>query len=190
MSKGLQLRFGIITLMIFFAALSRLLPHPVNFTPVGGMALFGAAYFTKKYWAFIVPLAAMFLSDLLINNVMYPILYPEYYNGFVLMTPGWYYIYGAFAVIGAMGLGMLKKIKWPLVIGSSLMASIIFFLMTNFGVWASGTMYPMNFAGLMASYTAGLPFFLNTVVGDLFYVSVLFGGFEWVKAQKPALVGS
>lgn len=184
MSKQLDTRFGIITLMILFAALSRLLPHPVNFTPIGGMALFGAAYFTKKHWAFIIPLVAMFISDLIINNVVYPIVYPEYYNGFTLLTGGWYYMYGAFALIAAMGLFTLKNIKLPNLIGSSLAASLIFFLVTNFGTWASGTMYPMTLSGLGMSYAAGLPYFFNTIAGDFFYVAVMFGSFEWVKGYR------
>ena len=187
MSKQFDLRFGIIALLIFFAAFSRLIPHPFNFTPVGGMALFGAAYFTKKYWAFIIPLAAMFVSDLIINNLVYPVIYPEYYEGFTLMTQGWYWMYGSFALIALLGMTVLKKIKIPTLIASSLGASIIFFVITNFGSWASGIMYPMNMTGLMAAYTAGIPFFWNTIAGDLFYVGVLFGSFELVKMQFPRL---
>ena len=187
MSKQFDLRFGIIAILIFFAAFSRLIPHPFNFTPVGGMALFGAAYFTKKYWAFIIPLAAMFISDLIINNLVYPVVYPQYYEGFTLMTQGWDWMYGSFALIALLGMTVLKKIKIPTLIASSLGASLIFFVITNFGSWASGIMYPMNMTGLMAAYTAGLPFFLNTIAGDLFYVGVLFGSFELVKMQFPRL---
>jgi len=187
MSKQLDLRFGIIAVMIFFAAFSRLIPHPLNFTPIGGMALFGAAYFTKKYWAFIIPLAAMFASDLIINNMVYPVLYPEYYQGFTLMTQGWYWTYGSFALIALLGMKVLKKIKVPTLIASSLGASLIFFIVTNFGSWTTGLLYPLNATGLMASYAAGLPFFLNTIAGDLFYVGVLFGSFELVKMQFPKL---
>lgn len=187
MSKKFDLRFGIIALLIFFAAFSRLIPHPFNFTPVGGMALFGAAYFTKKYWAFIIPLAAMFISDLIINNLVYPVVYPQYYEGFTLMTQGWYWMYGSFALIALMGMTVLKKVKVPALIASSLGASLIFFVVTNFGSWASGLLYPLNMTGLLASYTAGLPFFLNTVYGDLFYVGVLFGSFEFFKIQFPRL---
>jgi len=188
MSKQIDVRFGLIAMMIVFAAFSRLLPHPVNFTPVGGMALFGAAYFTKKYWAFIIPLVAMFLSDLVINNLVYPVLYPQYYEGFTLMTQGWYWMYGSFALIAALGIFALKKVKLPVLIGTSLGASLIFFLITNFGTWASGLIYPAGLAGLGMSYAAGLPFLLNTIAGDLFYVGVMFGSFELLKAQYPRLV--
>ncbi len=187
MNRKIDLRFGLIALFIFLAALSRLLPHPPNFTPVGGMALFGAAYFTKKYWAFLVPFVALFISDLIINNLIYPIVYPEYYQGFTLMTQGWYWYYGAFALIAFFGTFMLKKVKPTNLLISSLVASTLFFLITNFGTWATGMIYPMNGAGLLASFTAGLPFFLNTLAGDLFYVTVLFGAFELIQNRYPQL---
>ena len=78
MNRKLNLRFGIIVALIFLAALSRFLPHPPNFTPVGGMALFGAAYFARKYWAFIIPFLAIWLSNLVIDNIFLA----QYYDGF------------------------------------------------------------------------------------------------------------
>ena len=185
MNRKIDLRFGLIVLFIFFAALSRLIPHAPNFTPIGGMALFGAAYFTKKYWSFLIPLIALFLSDLVINNLIYPSLYPKYYQGFTLFTQGWYWYYGAFALIACMGIFALKKIKPMNLLLSSVAASVVFFIITNFGTWASGTIYPMDASGLLASYTAGLPFFWNTLMGDLFYVLVLFGSFEYIQRRFP-----
>lgn len=186
MNTKIDLRFGIIVLMIVVAALSRLLPHPPNFTPIGGMALFGAAYFSKKYLAFIIPLLALWMSDLVLNNVIYPIQFPEYYDGtFAWGISPW--IYSSFALIVLLGFGLLKKVKIPTLIGSSVLASILFFLLTNFGVWASGTAYPMTFDGLMTCYAAGIPFFWNTLAGDLFYVGVLFGGYAFAQQRflKP-----
>lgn len=187
MNRKIDLRFGLIVAMIFLAALSRLLPHPPNFTPIGGMALFGAAYFTKKYWAFLIPFIALFISDLVINNLIYPIVYPEYYEGFTLFTTGWYWYYGAFALITLLGFQTLKEVKPTYLIGSSLAASVLFFLITNIGAWASGMMYPMDASGLMASFVAGIPFFGYTIAGDLFYVAVLFGAFEMIEARFPQL---
>ena len=135
MNKKINPRFGIIALFIMLAAVSRILPHPPNFTPIGGMALFGAAYFTRKYWVFLIPFLALWLSDLVINNIVYPIQYPEYYSGFLLFTEGWYVMYGAFALIALMGMGWLKKVTIPNLLGASLLASVIFFLITNFGAW-------------------------------------------------------
>lgn len=182
MNKKIDLRFGIVALMIVLAALSRLLPHPPNFTPIGGIALFGAAYFSRKYLAFLIPIAALWISDLLLNNVILPRQFPEYYDGtFAWGISPW--IYGSFALIVLLGFGLLKQIKIPRLIGGSVLASILFFLITNFGVWASGTAYPMTFDGLMACYTAAIPFFWNTLAGDLFYVGVLFGGYALVQKR-------
>ena len=67
------------------------------------------------------------------------------------------------------------------------MASSLFFLMSNFGVWTTGLMYPLTVQGLIACYTAALPFFLNTLAGDLLYSSALFGSFELVRYRFPVL---
>ncbi len=185
----ISLRTGVIAGIIGLAALSRLLPHPPNFTPIAGIGLFGAAYFSRKYLAFLIPFAAMWISDLVINNVVYPIVYPEFYNGFTLFTNGWYWMYGAFALIIGLGFLTLKKVRPLPLIGTSLLASLVFFLVTNFGSWAisSGTLYAADSSGLIAAYTAGLPFFWNTIAGDLFYVGVMFGSFEWLRMRYPAL---
>lgn len=171
--------------MILMAALSRLLPHPDNVTPVGAMALFGGAYFSRKYLAFLLPLVAMWFSDLLLNNLYYARLYPEYYDGFVWFGNWW--VYGAFIVMVGLGIALLKKVSVTRVIGASLLGSILFFLITNFGAWAVDPMYPKTVGGLTAAYAAGIPFFRNTLLGDLVYCGVLFGGFEWAKANWPVL---
>lgn len=179
----ITLRFGVISAMILLAAMSRLVPHPANFAPIGGMALFGAAYFSKRYWAFIIPIVSMWLTDLVLNNVVYS----QYFDHFVWFYQGFYWTYGAFVLIGLLGFVILKQIKIQNLILASLLASIVFFLVSNFGVWASTTMYPKDFIGLITCYTAGLPFFKNTLLGDLVYTCVLFGAFEFAQRRIPAL---
>jgi hypothetical protein len=183
MKKKIRLRFGVIAALILLAALSRLIPHPANFAPVGGMALFGAAYFSKRYWAFIVPVVSMWISDLVLNNVVYA----SYFDRFVWFYGGSLFTYGAFALIVLSGMFTLRKIRIPSLTASALGASVIFFLVSNFGVWFSGTMYSKDFSGLIACYTAGLPFFQNTVLGDLVYTGVLFGAFEYAMRRFPIL---
>ena len=173
----------IVTGFIVFAALTRLLPHAYNFTPIGAIALFGAAYFTKKKWALIIPLVAIWMSDLLLNNL----IYSEFYEGFTLFTSGFLYIYGSIAMIVILGYYLLKKITFGRVLGGALGASVIFFIVSNFGVWISGSMYPMTFEGLIACYTAAIPFFHYTIAGNVVYSAVLFGAYEWMKASYPAL---
>ncbi len=183
----MNVRVGVLCAMILGAGLSRLaLTGIPNFSPIGGIALFGAAYFSKKYLAFLVPLVAMYATDLIINNIIYPRMFPEYYDGaFAWGISPWVYV--SFALIILLGFGLLKKINLPRLITASLSASVLFFLITNFAVWSSGTMYPKTFEGLMACYTAAIPFFQNTLLGDLFFVGVLFGAYELLKQQVPAL---
>lgn len=157
---------------IFFiiaAVVLRLLPHLPNFAPIAAMALFGGVYLNKKY-ALIVPLAAMVVSDIFIG----------FYNPWILAS-----VYGSFILIGLLGLWLKNNKTVPNVIGASLLGSVGFFLITNFAVWAvPHSFYPHTLQGLMNSYMMGLPFFRNTLMGDLFYVSVMFGLMEavlWVS---------
>ena len=182
-NKKINLRFGVIGVMILLAALSRLVPHPANFAPIGGMALFGAAYYGKRPWAYIVPIVSMWISDLILNNVVYG----AYFDRFVWFYSGSVFTYGAFALIVAFGTVALRKVRIPALIVSAPAASTIFFLVSNFGVWFSGNMYPKSFDGLIACYTAGIPFFKNTVLGDLVYTGALFGAFEFGMRRFPQL---
>ena len=182
-NKKLNVRFGVLSAMILLAAMSRLIPHPANFAPIGGMALFGAAYYSKRYWAFIIPIVALWISNLLLNNVVYG----QYFDGFVWFKGSSLFIYGAFALIVLFGMVTLKKVRIPRLIVSALGASFIFFLVSNFGVWFSGTMYPKDVGGLIACYVAGIPFFQNTMAGDLVYTAVMFGAFEWSARRFPQL---
>lgn len=176
-------RIIILSGLILAAAVSRLIPHPYNFAPIGAMSLMGAAYFSDKKLSFILPLLAMFLSDLLINNV----LYASYYQGFTIFTPGFAWVYGSIALIVIAGIFLLKKVTLPRVLIGSLSASVIFFVVSNFGVWLSDPDYPLNLGGLLLCYEMAIPFFHNTVLGDLVYSGVLFGGFEYAKTRIPEL---
>jgi hypothetical protein len=182
----LNLRIGVLASIVLVAALSRLLPHPNNVTPVGAMALFGGAYFVKRWQSLVMPFVALWLSDLVLNNVVYKAYNPN----FTLISPHSYWSYGAFALMVALGWVLLKKVKVTNVVVASLIGSTLFFLVTNFGAWFADpfNMYPKGIEGLAASYTLGLPYFLNTVLGDLVWCGVLFGGFEWAKQQFPSVV--
>ena len=152
-----------VSIMVAIAAATRFLPHPPNFTAIGGMALFGAATLTNKKLAFLVPIMAMFISDLFIPN------------GFDLS------VYTAFIAIAAMGL-LISNIKGPMpVIVGSISASVIFFAISNFGVWASQAMYTKNAIGLISCFEAAIPFFPNTLAGDLFFSSLLFSSYAIIK---------
>ncbi len=177
-------RFLIITGFIVLAVLSRILPHPYNFTPLGAIALFGAAYFTDKKWAILIPLIAMWISDLILNNF----IYTAFFEGFTLFNSGMIWIYGSLILIALLGMKFLHKITLPRVLGSAVGASVIFFIVSNFGVWLTSPMYPLNLGGLAACYTAAIPFFHNTLAGDIVYCATLFGAFEYLKYKAPRLV--
>lgn len=183
MKAKINLRWSIITALILLAAFSRIVPHMPNFSPLGAIGLFGAAYFTKKWQAFLIPISATWLSDLFINNVIYARYYPE----FTWFYDGFYWQYGSYLLITLLGIGLLRKINKVRIVTGALMGSAIFFLVSNFGVWAEGNMYPETWDGLFACYMAGLPFLKGTLLGDLFYTGVLFGVFAFVQRQFPVV---
>jgi hypothetical protein len=183
MKKVITLRFGVISAIVFLAAMSRLLPHPPNFAPIGGMALFGAAYYSRRYWAFIIPIASMWISDLVLNNIVYS----KYFDGFVWFYGGSTLTYIAFAMITLFGFFTLKHVRPINLVLSALGASVIFFIVSNFGAWLSMEMYPKTFDGLLSCYVAGIPFFRNTITGDLVYTAILFGVFEFSMKHFPKL---
>ena len=157
-------RYLITFLLILFAALSRLLPHPPNFVPITAMALFGGMCLERKH-AFIVPLAAMAISD--------------YFIGF---STDFLWVYGSFIAIGFIGLWLRSHRGVLQTIGASVTGSILFFAVTNFGVWVSSQLeYPHTLTGLVTCYVAAIPFFRNTLLGDLIYVGVMFGLFEMAR---------
>ena len=165
-------RYAFTFCMILAAALSRLIPHPPNFTPVTALALFGAVYLDKKH-AIIIPIAAMLISDYFIG----------FYSGMV-------WVYGSFIAIGFLGLWLRRHPGMIRTAGVTLAGSILFFLVTNFGVWISSQVsYPHSIDGLVACYVAAVPFFRNTLLGDSCYVAALFGLYEAGRKFIPALAG-
>jgi uncharacterized membrane protein len=147
----------VIILFIAVAAIFRLLPHLPNATPIAAMALFSGVYFNNKKYAFIIPLLAMFLSDLFL--------------GFSMIT---LFVYVAFILVGYIGITS-KKMN----IKTILISSISFFIITNFGVWLIG--YPKTLNGLLECYTLAIPFFRNSLIGDFFFAGVMYYGFEFVS---------
>lgn len=151
--------------IVFFGVLTRLLPHHPNIAPITALCLFGGAYLPKKF-AFL-PLLALLISD--------------YFIGFYGISM--LYVYGSFAFIALIGLWLKKHKRVGFVLGSSLFSSVLFFIITNFGVWAPpSNWYPHTLNGLIQSYTMAIPFFRNTILGDLGYTVVLFGGYELLKS--------
>ena len=165
---------------------SRLIPHYPNFTAIGAISLFAAAFGGRRSIAIIIPYLAMLFSDMILNNIIYAHAYPDDYKGFIFLYRGALWSYAAFGLIVIYGYTLFRKgVNLPKVIFGALGSSLIFYLLSNFGVWAATGAYPVNFSGLMACYAAGLPFLLNQVFGDLFYSLVLFGVALHVFMLKP-----
>ena len=151
--------------LIIFGAALRFLPHAPNFAPITAIAVFGGAYLSRRS-AFVLPLSAMLVSDYFIG----------FYNPAVMAS-----VYLSFAISCLLGVWLRTRKNIANTLGVTLFASVQFYLLTNFAVWAFGTLYPKTAAGLLSSYINALPFFRNTLLGDVFYVGALFGIFELVK---------
>lgn len=150
-------------IIVILAVLMRLVPHPANVAPIAAMALFGGAYLAKRY-AIALPLAAMFISDL-----------------FLGFHPSMPMVYASLVLTGLIGMWVRKRKSVPTVLLASVGSSIIFFVLTNFNYFYATSLYPKTLTGLMESYIMALPFFRNTLLGDLFYTGVFFGGYELIK---------
>lgn len=164
-----NIRFKVVLGMILAAAVVRLLPHPPNFTPIGAMALFGAARFRDWRVGFLAPLVALTLSQFAIRSFY---LFPVIVLAFVMMS--------------CIGLFLRRRSGVLPVSAAVISGSAIFFLVTNFAVWAGGG-YPRTPGGLIVCYTAGIPFFWNTVGGDALYAALLFGGLALAEQKFRAL---
>lgn len=151
--------------LIFIGVILRLIPHPPNFAPISAISLFGAAHLRRKY-AFIIPLLAMFISDVIIGFASF----------WVTIS-----VYLSFVIIGLMGRWLKKRKNLPNIIGVSLTSSLLFFIITNFAVWASTPWYGKNIQGLVKCYWMAIPFFKNTLLGDLVYVGAMFGLYKLIK---------
>lgn len=162
---------GTILFLIMAAAFSRLLPHPVNFTAIGALAIYSASVVPNKFYAGMLPLVAMWISDLVINNV----IYASYQNHFVFFSEGWYWIYFGILAHNVSVWLLAKNRSIGSLAGASALGAIFFFLFSNFGVWYSTHMYPPTFEGLIVCYWAALPFFGNFLAANLFYAAILFG---------------
>lgn len=159
-----QTKLIISVILVSLGVFCRLLPHLWNFAPIAAIALFAGVYLGRRY-AVVLPVLAMLVGDLFIG----------FYDWKLMLM-----VYISFVLIGLLGT-LIKKYKSPeTVVAGSIVASVIFFLATNWAVWQFSPWYAKSLAGLLQCYTLALPFFRNTMFGDLFYTSVLFGAYEAV----------
>tara|TARA_B110000483_G_scaffold22548_1_gene26018 strand:+ start:14483 stop:15052 length:570 start_codon:yes stop_codon:yes gene_type:complete len=159
-----------ITAIVVFGVIARLLPHFPNFAPMGAIALFAVAFYKRKSLALIMPVTAWWLSDLFLNNTRYAVT--EEISWFTLDQ-----LFSIIALIIIVVLGglLLKKVSLSKVILGSTGASLVFFVISNFGVWMKGMLYPKTIQGLIECYSMALPFYQATFLSDMIYTSMFFG---------------
>lgn len=149
-------------LLIAFGFAGRMLPHAWNFTPLIAISLFAGAYLGRRY-VIAIPIITMLLSDVFLG----------FYNVGVMLT-----VYTSIILAGYIGTYLSSQKNLGRLTLATLSSSTLFFLTTNTGVWAFGTMYEKSLTGLFASHTAGIPFFRNMIVGDMWFTLILFGSYE------------
>ena len=169
MKKLIMLNVGIILL----AGLVRLLPHPWNFTPVLAACIYSSFYMNNIFLALSLPLIAVFAGDLSLG----------FYNGII-------WVYSAYILVIIFGVFFRDNFSFKKMGLLAVSGSLIFFIISNFGVWFGGTIYPKNLMGLTACYIAAIPFFYNSLLGTLMYSGLFFGFTEWVTARvkKPIII--
>jgi hypothetical protein len=184
------------TLVIFgailLASISRTIPHPPNFAPMTAMALFAGAVLADKRWAIALPLVSLFVSDLCIEAMHKMGLMSSWG-----IYSGMWVIYVTMVVVTFMGFILRGRKNVGAVAGMTVAGSIVFFVVTNFAVWAGGGLYSQDLGGLVACYTAAIPFFNteapplgflgNTLFGDAVYSTALFGGLALAGKWLPNL---
>lgn len=168
--KQISPRVALIGGIILIGALMRLMPHWPNFTPIAAMALFGGAYIQKKHLAFLIPLAALLLSDLFLGFHKWMIA-----------------VYLSFVLVVMLGMWLKSRVKVGSVLLATVASSLLFFIITNFAVWIGSPFYPQNLAGLIECYSLAVPFLNNGILGDLFFSTVFFGGFYLAQQRFPVL---
>ena len=165
----MNIKIILLCIIIFLVSLTRIFPHPPNFTPILALAIFGGAYFPNKIAALTLPVIAMFLSDLIL--------------GFHSQM---YVVYGTIVILSFLG-NIIKTKNIKNLAISGLVGSLFFFIITNFSVWISGSLYPLTFDGLIQCYIMAIPFFHNTLISTLLFLSVLFFGYNFAEKKYQIL---
>ncbi len=181
-------RFCFLTVLAILAAVSRLVPHWPNFTPMAAVALFGAATFSKRWIGVVVAFGSLLLSDLLLHLTYQP-------GGW---QPSWGFYRGQWVIYACLiptlllGFSIRERRSFPRIALATLANAVIFWVVTNFAVWAngSGLHYSKDLQGLLLCYEMAIPFFKNSLRGDVFYSTALFGSLaiaEWrIRSLRTA----
>lgn len=178
MNNTLSPRTIFVIAVVLLAALTRILPHPPNFTAIGAMALFAGATLSNRWMSLLFPMIALFLTDLILgfHNTMWA-------------------VYGAVGITTMIGWVIRNRQNFITVTSGSIAGAVLFFYITNAAMWVVGfyspnAFYTQDVAGLALAIEAGVPFFNNGIISQLLYTGVLFGSFHALRVWKPSLVRS
>ena len=163
-------RLFTLVLIIFTIAMFRLLPHPPNVSPIAAMALFGGACFSDKRAAFLITFLALLLSDFILG-----------------LHDTMLYVYAGFALTVVIGFWIRKNMNFGRITIAVVGSSVLFFIISNFGAWFTSGLYPMTIDGLMQAYVAAIPFFQNSLLGNIVFSALIFGGFAVLQRNVPVL---
>ena len=150
-----------------------------NFSPVGAMALFGGIYFKKHWKAFLFPIFSLLVSDLILQSFVF-----DDKTGF--LYGGWYYVYGAFVLMVAIG-RFVKKVSVKNILLASMATVLIHWLLTDFSVWYGSKVYSQDLAGYWQCLIMAIPFEGRFLAGTIIYSAILFSAFEWLQYKYPVL---
>ncbi len=174
--------FGLAAIFIVAASIFRLLPHPPNATPVAAMALVGGIYISRKYLAILLPILALFIGDLILNNTINRPFFEG--TGFIVFDEYMITNYLAFIVTVGIGFLLVQKTSFQKILFGTLFSSIGFFVITNLGTWMTSVIYPKNFVGLSACFTAAIPFFRNTLLSNAIFISLFVLAIDGIRQLK------
>ncbi len=173
-------KFNWAIIFIVAGAILRLVPHPHNATPIAAMALAGGLYLGQKYLSYVIPFLTLFLSDLVLNNTINRLFFTDQ-TGFIIWSDYMWFGYLAFGLTVILGSFLRNLNKAQIIIGGAMASSLLFFVITNTGTWLIGSLYPNDFMGLMACYAAAIPFFINTLLGNLVFTALFVLGIGYAN---------
>ncbi|MBR9859608.1 hypothetical protein GYB22_02435 [bacterium] len=175
--------FILIATGLLLVALSKvLIPSDlVNFSPIGAIALMGGAFMGRRVWTFLLPIAAVFMADIMISGQA-PI-YSSY-----LFSSGMLFVYLGFLAIAGLGILFKNKLSIAGVFGSSILAAVIFFILSNFGSWIFLPEYTKDMSGLATCYANAIPYFRNTLVSQVLFSFILYFGWSLSFNKKLAWI--
>ena len=156
--------------LLLIASFSRIIPHYPNFTPIIAISLFSGKYFENRKLALFLPVLILWFSDLVINNFIL-----DYFKTFTFFYPGFYWQYFSILLISFIGRNYLGKISTFKLLGISISSSLVFFIISNFGVFISSSIYSKDINGLLSCYIAAIPFYYGTLISSIIYTFSLFG---------------